>query len=186
MAIADNFDRMPMNAVVEGPYHDPMVVKAYKALVNELDKQWKWLNVKIDFMPRRVLPNGDIEFTDAYNASSAEVIADIRNNNRLYIYPTTPDTFGDPGVDFTGHPLLEVSPHKTASGEVLLWNDVLRGVHDALARAIYGSSFGANGEEVAFATHAMLTDDPMAVWALMSETRAQNWWVNFNSQSTQP
>ena len=186
MAISDNYDRMPYNAVVPGPYQDPMVVKAYKSLVKELDNQWKWLNVKIDFMPRNVLPNGEIEFIDSYNANSAEVIADIRNNNHLYIYPTTADTFGDKGMDFTGHPLLEVSPHKTASGDPLLWNDVLRAVHDALAHSIYGASFGANGEEIAFATHAMLTEDPMAIWALNSETRAQNSWVNFNSGMRNP
>lgn len=181
MAIADNYDRMPYNAVVKGPYQDPMVIKAYDSLVKELDKQWKWLNVKIDFMPRNVLPNGEVEFIDSYNANSAEVIADIRNNNHLYIYPTTSDTFGDKGMDFTGHPLLEVSPHKTASGDPLVWNDVLRAVHDALAHSIYGASFGANGEEIAFATHALLTEDPMAIWALNSETRAQNSWVNFNA-----
>ena len=181
MAIADNYDRLPYNAVVKGPYQDPLVVKAYESLVRELDKQWKWLNVKIDFMPRNVLPDGEIEFIDSYNANSAEVIADIRNNNHLYIYPTTADTFGDKGMDFTGHPMLEVSPHKTASGEPLLWNDVLRAVHDALAHSIYGASFGANGEEIAFATHALLTEDPMAIWALNSETRAQNSWVNFNA-----
>ena len=181
MAIADNYDRLPYNAVVKGPYQDPMVVKAYESLVRELDKQWKWLNVKIDFMPRNVLPDGEIEFIDSYNANSAEVIADIRNNNHLYIYPTTADTFGGKGMDFTGHPMLAVSPHKTTSGEPLLWNDVLRAVHDALAHSIYGASFGANGEEIAFATHALLTEDPMAIWALNNETRAQNSWLNFNA-----
>jgi hypothetical protein len=181
MSMADNYDRLPYNAVVPGPYYDPMVVKAYRSLVKELSKQWKWLNVKIDFMPRNVLPNGDIEFIDSYNASTSALIEDIRNNNHLYIYPTTPDTFGGNNMDFTGHPLLEVSPYKTTTGEPLVWNDVLRGVHDALAHSIYGASFGANGEEIAFATHALLTEDPMAIWALNNETRAQNSWVNFNS-----
>jgi uncharacterized FlaG/YvyC family protein len=186
MAIADNYDAMPVNAVVPGPYFDPIVKKAYQHLVKELDKQWKWLNVKIEFMPSYQDENGEMQYVDSYDANSAKVIEDIRNNNHLYIYPTTPDTFGERGMDFTGHPLLEVSPHKTADGKPMVWNDVLRAVHDALAHSIYGASFGANGEEMAFATHALLTEDPMAIWALNSETRAQNSWVNFNSGLRNP
>ena len=186
MAIADNYDNLPSNAVSEGPDNDPMAVKAYQALVKELDKQWKWLNVKIDFMPSYKDESGEMVYVDSYNANSAEVIADIRNNNHLYIYPTSPDTFGQKGEDYSGHPLLQMSPHKTADGKPLMWNDVLRAVHDALAHSIYGASFGANGEELAFATHALLTEDPMAIWALNSETRAQNSWVNFNKSFRNP
>lgn len=186
MAIADNYDLLPINAVVKGPHYDPMVVKAYKSLVKELDKQWKWLNVKIDFMPSYKDANGEMVYVDSYNASSAAVIEDIRNNNHLYIYPTTIDTFGERGQDFSSHPLFQMSPHRTASGQPMRWNDVLRGVHDALAHSIYGASFGANGEEIAFATHAMLTEDPMAIWALASETRNQNSWVNFNKKFRRP
>jgi hypothetical protein len=186
MAIADNYDNLPYNAVAEGSDNDPMAVKAYQALVKELDKQWKWLNVKIDFMPSYKDESGEMVYVDSYNANSAEVIADIRNNNHLYIYPTSPDTFGQKGEDYSGHPLLQMSPHKTADGKPLMWNDVLRAVHDALAHSIYGASFGANGEELAFATHALLTEDPMAIWALNSETRAQNSWVNFNKSFRNP
>lgn len=187
MEIANHFDLMPLTAIES----DPFVVKAYKALTKELDKQFRALNLTVEYMPYQVGPDGVVlrdedgyeQFYDPYQTQSELVIRDMQENRHLYIYPTTPATFGDSSVNWTDHPLLEKSPFKTTDGKDMLWNDVLRAVHDAIAHGTYGASFGKDGEEKAYVTHALITQDPWAIWALASETRLQNSWVHFNKNN---
>ena len=184
MSLAKIHEAMPMNALES----DPMVRVAYESLVRELGQQMRAMNLEISFMPRQVDANGkyvvdadgDPIFLDPYGAVSANVFADMKQNQHLYVYPTTPTSFGGDKESFKNHPLLEVSPFKTADGEPMLWNDVLRAVHDAIAHGLYGASFGKDGEEMAFVAHALITKDPLAIMALSMETRMQNSWVNFN------
>jgi hypothetical protein len=183
--LARHHDQMPLNALESDPY----VRRGYDALVKELDQQYRALNLTFEFMPYKYDDNGKIvkdeegweQFDDPYQTLSEVAIRDMQENRHLYIYPTTPSSFGDESANFKDHPLLEQSPFKTADGKPMLWNDVLRGVHDAIAHGLYGASFGKDGEELAFATHALVTQDPWAIMALNSETRLQNSWYHFNS-----
>lgn len=95
---------------------------------------------------------------------SREMRADVRDNRRLFIYPTSglsPD-----------HPFA--SPAKPGWS----WNDVFRAVHDLVAHAATGFQFGPVGEENAFRFHSTV-QSAAAMPALAAETRLQNCWVNF-------
>jgi hypothetical protein len=64
-------------------------------------------------------------------------------------------------------------------------NDRFRAVHDWLAHAGEGHSFGPTGEENAYRVHAS-TLSPQAQRALATETRGQNSWVNFGPNAHLP
>ena len=183
--LANHRDEMPYNALDSDPY----VRKAYDELIVELGQQMQALNLKIEFMPYLYDADGKIvmdasgfpEFADPYKAVSENAIRDMTEERHLYVYPTTPSSFGEDPEDFKNHPLAKPSPFKTVDKKVMLWNDVLRAVHDAIAHGAYGASFGKDGEEMAFVTHALITQSPWAIMALNNETRMQNSWYHFNS-----
>ena len=97
---------------------------------------------------------------------------DILNNNRLQILPTTPESFGPEGYDFSDHPLLEETG-LTLEGRPLLYNDLLRAVHDYYAHGMTEVGFGPKGEEAGWKNHMSITQNPLARWALTMETRTQ-------------
>lgn len=194
MHVGRHYENMPKNALRS----DPHVKMAYDALVKELDQQFRSLNLSVDFMQPVLDKNGkqmfdasgDPMYIDPYTNADGKLdsslaIRDVRENRHLYVYPTTEGTVGDAGdkADFEylakNHPLFQQSGFKTRTGQPMMWNDVLRAVHDALAHGTYGSSFSENGEEAAFVAHAILTQDPWAIWALATETRMQNSWVHY-------
>jgi predicted kinase len=194
MHVGRHYENMPKNALKSDPY----VKVAYEALVSELDMQYRSLNLSVDFMQPvldrdgkpAVDASGDPMYIDPYTNAEGKLdstlaIRDVRENRHLYVYPTTEGTVGDAGdkADFDylakNHPLFQQSGFKTKTGQPMMWNDVLRAVHDALAHGIYGSSFNENGEENAFVAHAILTQNPWAIWALATETRMQNSWVHY-------
>jgi len=104
---------------------------------------------------------------------------DVNLNNRLKVYKTSPDTFGPAGSSFKSHPLLKPSGLKDANGYPMLYNDLLRAVHDYYAHNLTPAEFGPRGELAAARNHLAVTKDPMAKWALIAETRLQNAWQNF-------
>lgn len=112
-------------------------------------------------------------------ANSAEMRRDVSVNNRFRVYKTAPATFGPPGSDFSAHPLLQDSGLKDANGYPMLYNDLLRAVHDYFAHNLSATQFGPTGEAAAWRNHMASTQDPMARWALTAETRLQNAWQNF-------
>lgn len=156
-----------------------IVRKAYKALASEILRQWDLLTSGPDgltFVSRPWSEGGE-----PYK-SSDEAVRDIRENNRLTFLKTDPEAFGPPGADFSDHPLLEMSGRKDANGVPLSYNDLFRAVHDTIAHGMFGASFGPVGEEAAFHTHARTIADPLARWAMATETRGQNSWVNYRPQ----
>lgn len=210
--VGKQFDDMPLINKA------PIIYDAYRSLVHAIESQYKKLPIKVkpNSVPLK-LKDGSIvwqeEYAEPYK-NSTEVSKDIENNNQMVFYATNPGTFGSVGVDYTGHPMLEKSPFKSAAVQVyeageqdadgryeigelvagetaqydLLQNDLLRVVHDFYAHATTGAEFGARGEEKAWATHvATILKEPglsskdklLAIWALTSETRGQNTWVNF-------
>jgi hypothetical protein len=170
--IGDMYDKLPIDDMGR-----PIVRKAYEALAPALLEQYKALPINVSWSKKK---NKKDQPIDAYGSDSAEMRKDILNNNRLQILPTTPESFGPEGYDFSDHPLLQETG-LTLEGRPLLYNDLLRAVHDYFAHGMTEVGFGPKGEEAAWKNHMSITKDPLARWALTMETRAQNSYVNFRS-----
>jgi hypothetical protein len=138
------------------PKHDPAARAAYDAL-----------NAEVEHQHQAILDAGHtINYVDhdPYK-NSKEMIADIRDNKNLNVFKTSADQ---------AHPYM--TPEQ---------NDKFRAVHDWLAHAGEGHSFGPIGEENAYRVHAS-TLSPLAQRALATETRGQNSWVNFGPHADLP
>lgn len=162
--IARAYEALPDNDL-----KNPRVRRAYQALAREVLRQFNALPVRVEVFQGQGEPY----------ANSDAMRRDLADNNHLYIFGTTDDTFGPPGVSFAGHPLLGDSGLADQNGHPLKFNDLLRAVHDYYAHAMSPTQFGPKGEEAAWKNHMAMTRDPWARWALTTETRGQNSWVNF-------
>ena len=169
--IADAFDDMPLNDL-----GNPDVRRAYDELARELDSQYRALPIKVEVFEGEGEPY----------ANSAAMREDINQNNHLFIYGTNADTFGPEGVVYDNHPMLKQSSYTDVNGYPLLINDLLRAVHDYYAHTMAPNKFGPLGEEAAWQNHMRMTRSPWARWALTSETRGQNSWVNFHRLAIDP
>lgn len=163
--IADAYDSLPDNDM-----DNPNTRRAYDELAREVTEQFGKLPIKVDVWEGKGEPY----------KSSEDMRRDVQDNNHLYIYATTPETFGPEGSDFTGNPLLEKTEFTSGNGKPLVVNDLLRAVHDYYAHNLSPVKFGPLGEEAAWKNHMATIKSPWARWALTSETRGQNSWVNFN------
>jgi hypothetical protein len=164
--ISDAYSAMKDN------YKDPLVKKAYDAMIKETLKQFDAI---IDNGYSVVMSNND-----RYN-NSEEMIKDLRDNKQMLILSTEAE-FGDNPItekQRQSNPLLNDSGRKDSDGIPLLNNDVFRFVHDFFGHAELGNSFGAIGEENAWNVHARMYS-PLARRAMTTETRGQNSYVNFS------
>lgn len=115
--------------------------------------------------------------TEQPYANSSEMLADLRNNKRLFYYATerSQDTDGALPDD---HPMAAIVTVKDSDGgfKKVPLNDVFRGVHDLVAHGD-GNSFGPQGERNAWWVHreSLPRTAHLALW---NETRAQNTWTN--------
>ena len=116
---------------------------------------------------------------DPYGNLSVRVKDDVSKNNQLMVYKTSPATFGPSKSSFKSHPLLRKSGLVDVNGYPMLYNDILRAVHDYYAHNLSDATFGPKGEFAAAKNHMATTMDPLARWALIAETRLQNAWQNF-------
>jgi hypothetical protein len=164
--IAVAYEAMRVNAM-----DDPNVRRAYTELAEEVIQQYEAIPVKVEIF------TGDEPY-GGKNMSEA-MRADVNYNNHLFIYGTDPTSFGPEGVTYDNHPLLEKTEYTDINGKPLLVNDLLRAVHDYYAHTMSPVGFGPKGEEAAWRNHMLMTKSPWARWALTSETRGQNSWVNF-------
>jgi hypothetical protein len=171
--IARDYEKLPDNDL-----KNPLVQKAYSDLNREVVKQYNALPIKVDAWADKKGNKWTPRGGEPYK-SSQEMRDDILNNNHLYVFTTSKGQFGPEGVDMTGHPLLENTGIKSDNGYPMLANDVLRAVHDYYAHLLSPTEFGPKGEEAAWKNHVATINSPMARWALTSETRRQNSWVNF-------
>ena len=169
--IAEAYDSLKLNNL-----GNPAVMRAYRELAEEVTEQYESLPIKVEVW------KGEGEPYAGKNMSQ-RMRQDVLLNNHLYIYKTEAETFGPEGVDYVGeHPLLEQSGKTDINGEPLLVNDLLRAVHDYYAHSMSTAGFGPVGEEVAWKNHMVMTRSPWARWALTTETRGQNSWVNFRPE----
>lgn len=175
--IAKNYDSLKTDNLA-----DPKVKRAYDALATKIQDQFKQLRsegINIEAWADKG-ENGKWKSRQGQPyASSKELQEDLRKNKRVYFFITEPKTFGSSENFPKDHPMLEDSGLKTKRGFPLLNNDILRAVHDAIAHGSFGYEFGPKGEEAAWKAHMATVDDPWARWALTTETRGQNSWVNF-------
>lgn len=106
-----------------------------------------------------------------------DALADIANNNHLFVTPIG-ENFGS-NEDFkpTGNPLLNESSFYI-SGQPALINDLFRVVHGYFGHFKGRSGFRALGEENAYRYHCTMFS-PLAQKALTTETRGQNSWLNY-------
>lgn len=163
--IRDAYDSLPANDLA-----NPLVRRAYEALNRALVEQYQALPIQVQLTRGKKAP---------YENSEA-MRRDVLDNNRLKVQATEPGTFGGKDDAFDkDHPLLQDSGLKDSAGKPMLYNDLLRGVHDYFAHTLSEAEFGPKGEEAAWRNHMAATLDPLARWALTVETRAQNSWVNF-------
>lgn len=162
--IKDAYEAMPRDDL-----GNPLVRRAYDDLTKEAKRQFEALPVKVEVLTGQGEPY----------ANSDAMRRDVLDHNHLYIFGTEPDTFGPAGIKYDDHPLLRESGLKDQNGRPLLYNDLLRAVHDYYAHTLSPVQFGPKGEEAAWANHMAMTMSPWARWALTSETRGQNSWVNF-------
>jgi hypothetical protein len=172
--IANRFQDLPLNNL-----ENPLVQKAYQNLNTEIAKQYDYLTAGED--GTRFTSQPWSEGGEPYKNSS-EAINDIRTKNSLKFLKTDPSSFGPEGEDFSYHPLLQDSGRVDANGVRLTYNDLFRAVHDAIAHGLFAAEFGPVGEESAWQTHMRTLDDPWARWALTTETRGQNSFVNYREQ----
>jgi len=164
--IADAYDALRLDGL-----DDPIVRHAYEQLAQELLLQFDAMPIKIEVWPGDGQPYGG-------KRMSAKMREDVLFNNHLYIKATDAGEFGPPGVTYDNHPLLADSGRTDMNGRPLVYNDLLRAVHDYYAHTMSPVTFGQRGEEAAWRNHMLMTDNPWARWALTSETRGQNSWVN--------
>lgn len=157
-AIADAYQAMPHNPQA------PEVAASYKKLAQEIENQFGFITQKAGVKMEPWTQAGQ-----PY-ANSAEMMADIKNNNRLFYFPTE-GGFGENAAP-SDHPMLQMSDK---FGVPI--NDLFRAVHDYFGHAKQGFQFGPAGEENAWLSHKG-TLSPEAVPALTTETRGQNSWVN--------
>lgn len=139
------------------PDKDPAALESYTALRDEVAAQYEYLT-------KTVGVNVEIVNHDPY-ASAAEMIADVRGNNRLQVLATA-----------------ETGPHPFFTNDE---NDQFRAVHDAFGHAAIGRGFDRNGEEAAYQSHRQMFSEP-AIRALATETRGQNSSLVFGGTGTFP
>jgi len=159
-------------ALPEDGSADPEVPQAYANLAKEVLEQYSAIqDAGITF---------EVVDDSPYNSSSEMV--DAVKSGVLQVQGTDAKTFGDNAAVFEDgtHPMLQDTGLVDLNGRPMLVNDVFRGVHDYIAHAAFGSSFGPIGEESAWRAHLETIKDPLARRAITTETRGQNSWVNYS------
>src|SRR5690606_16916574 len=144
---------------------DPEVKAAYDALIAETLAQYQYVlntGLKIEF-----IPEGS---PDPYASSPRLAIEDVRNNNHLWVFPTSAG-FGTLNT-VADNPLLAPTEFEI-SGKATVANDIFRVVHDYFGHIAEGVGFRADGEENAWRLHSSMFS-PLARKALTTETRGQN------------
>ena len=171
-------------------YDDPKTIAAYRQFGKETKDQYQYL-----------VDNGYTITPWAGEgqpyADSADMLDDVRNNKRLYYFktinPKEAASFGsdpaalqeaisknitleDAGIEV---PDSDGNPYKQT------YNDLFRAVHDILGHSAEGFQFGPRGEENAYRSHAVMFS-PIARQAMATESRAQNSWLNFGPNRSNP
>ena len=187
--MAQHYAMMP----ADGSDIDPNIQKAYFALNDELDKQFAAMNLKVTLSSRRIdeiADYGDItttvSTTGPYKDDTRYAIADMIGRKHLNVDRGDLNEQRSAMGKIQNHPLNFPSKFKDSKGVPLRYFHVLRAVHDAISHASYAVAMSPSTNDMAYVTHAMITQNPMAVWALANETRMQNMWKTHNDSLYAP
>lgn len=155
---------------------DPIVYGAYRDMIKQTIAQYEVL-LEFGFEFYFIDPDND-----PYGGNPWPAMSDLRNNNRLGIFPTDAGFGTSEDFDPKENPLLAKTdfyiPGPDGQPKQMLANDVFRAVHDVMGHGLEGAGFRPRGEENAWQAHARLYRG-RAVGAMTSETRGQNSWLNF-------
>lgn len=150
-AMAEAYEALPARD------DSPEVIRSYEAMRTEVETQYRYMTEQLGV---------DVEMVNQNPYETpAEMVADVRDNNRLKVLATGV-TEGD-----AGHPYFSNNE-----------NDMFRAVHDYFGHAAMGNTFSRHGEEAAWARHAQMFSDA-ARPAMTTETRGQNSFLNFSEAS---
>lgn len=165
--IADTYESLPHDPT------NPIVQESYDAMIDETIDQYNFLEGEgVKF---------EAAVDDPY-ATSADMIADVRDNNRLKFFLTDLEDFP------SDHPLARptgVMMDTPEGPREMVANDLFRAVHDYFGHSAEGFQFGPRGEENAWGLHSAMYS-PRARPAMSFETRGQNSWVNSGPQMRGP
>lgn len=177
--IAEAYDAMPINDL-----SNPQVRRAYDELAAETIRQFNALPIKVVMKgwDQSIDIDGQTFGAGEPYSNSNAMRDDVFANNRLVTLATDDTAFGPEGVTYDNHPLLANTGQKDVNGYPLLVNDMFRAIHDYYAHTLAPTQFGPKGEEAAWKNHMAMTSSPWARWALTTETRGQNSWVNFRPE----
>ena len=128
--------------------------RVYSALIKELPKQFKFLELSVGFI-------------GSGKPSKVTVKQDARVDER--------------------NPMLADSGLTTVDGEPLKFSEVADAIYSSIRSSVGVVSGGEHSDNLAFAAHASLTQDPWAIWGLWSETigrRANTQFTNSDIRRT--
>ena len=149
-------------------------LKSYESLKNEIGDQYEALmeaGLRVEAWKGEGEPYR-VSDDKPWVPSSKRMREEVASTG-LFKFFMTEKGFGAGGEQDQRHPFLQESPYLTSDGEPMLWNDVFRVVHDAVAHLYGGFYFSNRGEMNGMLSHAStLSRDSYA--ALFAETFAQN------------
>lgn len=173
-AIADAF------AQAQHSPEDPAVKTSYDAFKAETKEQFDYI---VNEMGIQIVPWTGDPGTIPYSKAS-DMVRDLRENKRLYVFLTETGFGSDQEFDSSGHPMLEDSD-VVIDGKTLKYNDLFRIVHDVFGHLANGNEFNAVGEDNAWREHQRLYSDA-ARPAMFTETLAQSSTVFVNPENAGP
>lgn len=160
VAHANYYDRLQKNWSQE-------VRESYRALGEILVQQYRLMiqaGMKIQWVEGEPYPN------------SAAMRRDVGENHNLRVRKTWGKDYND--LEDPLHPMNQaVNIDNHDDGHRMLMNDLFRAVHDVFGHYASRSSFGPDGEALAWLTHRSTMPEE-ALIALWCETRGQNAWTN--------
>jgi len=141
------------------------ILGQYKALVDAGLKVYAWEGHGEPYKESEDTP---------FRPSSKNMVKKVAETGEFHFFMTKKGFGEGQGADEdNAHPMLQMSPMKTADGKPMLYNDVFRVAHDAVAHLYGGFNFGTRGEMNGMVAHAS-TLPKEARAALFAETFAQN------------
>ena len=147
--------------------------ESYRAFLNETKKQYELL-VSKGYDIRPWLKEGE-----PYGVESENVRKDIKNNKRLFYLRSRSATGENNENESSENYMPFEDTGIRIDGDIVLFNDLFRAVHDIFGHGMVNNSFSAQGELNAYKTHAPMYSEK-AQKALFLETVVYNAYYKEN------
>lgn len=160
--VADRYERAPRLA------YDEALARRYDRVKQESRQQYE------DVLDAGITVQPWLSPGPPYRDSD-ELVRQVRQTRTIRVLLTREEHGPPGGAGF--HPLREPSPI-TAAGVPLLYNDLVRTVHDLFGHVMFGAGFGLSGElKAAYCHLALHSEDAQRV--LFNEQVAQICWFYY-------